>query len=71
LLGYKKLEKINFIAETEHDKIVEDLEVLKNIRKKYKNTPLSRSVFINLMFVINQKPTILLYLQMLVNKMRE
>jgi deoxyribonuclease-4 len=36
LLGYKKLEKINFIAETEHDKIVEDLEVLKNIRKNIK-----------------------------------
>lgn len=34
LLGYKKLEKINFIAETEHDKIVQDLETLKSIRKK-------------------------------------
>lgn len=32
LLGYKKLEKINFICETEHDKIVQDLEVLKVVR---------------------------------------
>lgn len=32
LLGYKKLEKINFIAETEHDKIIQDLETLKSLR---------------------------------------
>lgn len=32
LLGNKKLEKINFICETDHDKIVEDIELLKNIR---------------------------------------
>jgi deoxyribonuclease-4 len=34
LLSYKKLMKINFIAETEHDKIEQDLTTLKNIRNK-------------------------------------
>jgi len=32
-LANKKLENINFICETEHDKVVEDIETLKNIRK--------------------------------------
>ena len=32
LLGYRKLDKINFIAETEHDKVVQDLELLKSLR---------------------------------------
>lgn len=32
LLAYKKLQKINYIVETEHDKVVQDLELLKTIR---------------------------------------
>ncbi len=34
ILGDKRLKNINFIAETEHDEIVEDLKILKKIRQK-------------------------------------
>lgn len=32
ILGDKRLKNVNFILETEHDKVVEDLEILKKIR---------------------------------------
>jgi deoxyribonuclease-4 len=32
LFANKKLATVNFIAETEHDKIVEDLKLLKSLR---------------------------------------